>query len=57
MPCLLILDKIKNNYIPSRFLRASDIEALSSEANSDWKTIIYDEKSNKLSILKGSIGV
>ena len=56
MPCLLILDKVENNYIPSRFLRASDIQNFSSEINSDWKTLIYDEKTNDISIQKGSIG-
>jgi nitrate reductase alpha subunit len=56
LPCLLIIEKNKNHYTPGRYLRASDIKEHSEKKNSDWKTLIYDEKNKKIEILEGSIG-
>ena len=56
MPCLIIIDETENGYIGGRFLRASDINNFENEKNSDWKTLVYDEKTQNICLLKGSIG-
>lgn len=54
LPFLIIVKQTKNGYAADRFLRASDIDK--SINNSEWKTVIYDDKSQKLSVPNGSVG-
>lgn len=56
MPCLVIIDQIENHHTPGRYLRASDLPKFAKEKNAQWKVVVYDEKSNDLSIPSGSIG-
>ncbi|WP_238883786.1 nitrate reductase subunit alpha [Clostridium sp. YIM B02551] len=54
MPFLIMLKKKGENYVSDRFLRASDLDK--NLTNSEWKTIIFDDNSQKLSIPNGSEG-
>ncbi len=57
MPFLVRLAKQDGRYIPERFLRASDFEAaLSQQNNPEWKTVAFDEKSDRIVVPNGSIG-
>lgn len=57
MPLLVIVDKNNDSYIPGRFLRSSDfIKVSDNKDNSDWKTVIFNEKTNSLAVHNGSIG-
>lgn len=54
LPFLVLLDKKKGGYRSDRFLRASD---LSDEHQlGDWKTVVWDENSNRPVIPNGSQG-
>jgi nitrate reductase alpha subunit len=55
LPFLIIVKEGKNGYIADRFLRASDIGKNAS--NSEWKTVIYDDKSQNLSVPNGSLAL
>ncbi len=55
MPHLVILEQSGDYYIPSRFLRASDILDKVHQYD-DWKTVVIDSTTGKLSIINGSIG-
>lgn len=56
MPNLVIMDEFNGNFVPGRYLRASDLDLLAKEKNAEWKTLVYDSKSNKIVIPNGSIG-
>lgn len=56
MPCLVLMDKHDNHYVPGRYLRASDISNFSSEKNADWKVLVHDENTGDLVVPNGSIG-
>jgi len=55
MPYLIKLEKSENYFIPSRYLRASDLQSY-NDKNSEWKTLIYDKNSKNLVVPNGSIG-
>ncbi|MGM8216446.1 nitrate reductase subunit alpha [Bacillaceae bacterium W0354] len=54
LPFLVTLDKHGNDYKAGRFLRASDLNMNVEKA--DWKTIVYDKKSNQFAAPNGTIG-
>ena len=54
LPFLVILKKEGDEYRSDRFLRASDLGV--GEKYSEWKTVVWDSASGKLSIPGGSIG-
>ena len=57
MPMLVCLQKDEKGYRPEYTLRASQlIDQLGEEENTEWKTIVWDEKSESLAVPNGSIG-
>jgi nitrate reductase alpha subunit len=57
MPLLVRLVKKDGRYIPERFVRASDLDSDLGEANNpEWKTLAFDEMTDKVVVPKGSIG-
>jgi nitrate reductase alpha subunit len=56
MPFLVCLDEHETGLVTSRTLRASDIKGLATQEKADWKTVLIDEKSNKLVVPNGTIG-
>ncbi|HUX63078.1 nitrate reductase subunit alpha [Sulfuricella sp.] len=57
LPMQVMLRKHGNAYVSDRFLRASDFDgALGETNNPDWKTIVYDEKTQAFVAPNGSIG-
>ena len=57
MPMLVRLVKKDGQYIPERFVRASDLDSDLGEANNpEWKTLAFDETTDKVVVPKGSIG-
>ncbi|CAK0765384.1 nitrate reductase Z subunit alpha [Azospirillaceae bacterium] len=57
MPLLVRLKKRGKNYIPERFLRASDLDDNFGQSNNpDWKTVGFDDLSGNLTVPNGSIG-
>ena len=57
MPMLVRLVKKDGRYIPERFVRASDLDSDLGEANNpEWKTLAFDETTDKVVVPKGSIG-
>ncbi len=57
MPMLVRLIKKDGRLVPDRMLRASDFDgALSEENNPEWKTIAFDERTNRVVCPRGSIG-
>ncbi|MBF6602148.1 MAG: nitrate reductase subunit alpha [Sphingorhabdus sp.] len=57
MPMLVRLVEKDGHFIPERMLRASEFEnALGEKENSDWKTVGFDELSQKIVVPNGSIG-
>ena len=56
MPYLVMIDKHDDYCVPGRYLRASDISKFANEKNSEWKTLVYDENINNVSLPNGSIG-
>lgn len=56
MPYLVIMDKFGENFVPGRYLRASDLPEFSNEKNSEWKPLIYDFNKKNIVIPSGSIG-
>ncbi len=53
---LVILDQKNDNYVYDRFLRVSDIKIQGVKKDVEWKTLVYDEITNDVSIPNGSIG-
>ncbi|MBL8710504.1 MAG: nitrate reductase subunit alpha [Rhodospirillaceae bacterium] len=57
MPMLVRLAARDGRLVPDRFLRASDMAGGLGEANNpDWKTLLIDEKSDRIVAPNGSIG-
>lgn len=56
MPYLVILDKFDNDYVPGRYLRASDVSKFANEKNAEWKSLIFDQKIKDVVIPSGSVG-
>jgi len=57
LPMQVILRKFEDGYVTDRNLRASDFNgALGQENNPEWKTIVFDEKSQSFIAPNGSIG-
>lgn len=57
MPFLVRLVKKGDYFVPERFIRASDLkDALGTENNPDWKSLVIDSKSGDLSVPNGTIG-
>ena len=49
--------KATGNWVPERFLRASDFDGKLGEANNpDWKTVAIDETTGDVVMPQGSIG-
>ena len=57
MPFLVRLVKQGDRYVPERMLRASDFpDLLDQKSNPDWKTVAYDELTQRIVTPRGSIG-
>ncbi len=54
LPFVILLKEQNDKFAVDRFLLASDID--SSVTNSDWKTVVIDEKTDKMVVPNGSIG-
>ncbi|MBW2538821.1 MAG: nitrate reductase subunit alpha, partial [Deltaproteobacteria bacterium] len=54
LPFLVVMDKKNGDYIPGRFMRASDLNKEMN--NAEWKTILYDNTTGGFCIPNGSIG-
>lgn len=54
LPFLVTLKKHGENYMADRFLRASDIGR--NVSNGEWKTVLWDKKTNQFAIPNGTIG-
>ncbi|MED3574944.1 nitrate reductase subunit alpha [Cytobacillus praedii] len=54
LPFLVILDKKNGEFRSDRFLRASDIKT--NQELGEWKTVVWDEKTNQMVIPTGSQG-
>lgn len=56
-PMLVQMVERDGNWIPDRFLRASDFDGNLGESNNpDWKTVAYDDNQDSLVVPNGSIG-
>ena len=56
-PMLVRLVEKDGRLVPDRLLRASDFtDALGEDNNPDWKTVAYDNKSNRVVTPSGSVG-
>ncbi len=57
MPVLVTLRKEGDAWLPSYYLRASQLNAeLKEDNNPEWKTLVLDENSQNIVAAKGSIG-
>jgi nitrate reductase alpha subunit len=57
MPIQVTLRKHGDHYVSDRCLRASDFDGNMGESNNpEWKTIVFDEKSNSFVVPNGSVG-
>ncbi len=57
MPFLVRLVEQDGRYVPERLLRASNFDAaLGQTNNGEWKTVAFDEKSDRVVVPNGSIG-
>lgn len=57
MPMLVRLVKKDGQYVPGRFVRASDLDVdLGENNNPEWKTLAIDSNSEKIVVPKGSVG-
>ncbi|MGN7401077.1 nitrate reductase subunit alpha [Cytobacillus praedii] len=54
LPFLVILEKKNGEFRSDRFLRASDIKT--NQELGEWKTVVWDEKTNQMVIPTGSQG-
>jgi nitrate reductase alpha subunit len=56
-PMQVILNEQDGKLVSGRFLRASDFDAnLGEDNNPEWKTIVYDSKSQRFVVPNGSVG-
>ncbi|MEN8179544.1 MAG: nitrate reductase subunit alpha [Pseudomonadota bacterium] len=57
LPMQIMLNKDGDRYVSGRFLRASDFDNnMGEENNPEWKTVVYDARSNAFVAPNGSIG-
>jgi len=56
MPYLVVMDKFEENFVPGRYLRASDLNEFSKEKNSEWKPLVYDFIKKNVVVPSGSVG-
>jgi nitrate reductase / nitrite oxidoreductase, alpha subunit len=57
MPFLVRLDETEGGLVAGRTLRAADFEDnMGQENNPEWKTVLYDTKTNELTVPTGTIG-
>jgi nitrate reductase alpha subunit len=56
MPYLVVMDKFEENFVPGRYLRASDLNEFSKEKNSEWKPLVYDVIKKNVVVPSGSVG-
>ena len=57
MPMLVKLVRQDGKLVPDRFLRACDFDAgLGEKNNPEWKTVAFDETSEKVVVPNGSVG-
>lgn len=57
MPHLVRLVKQGEHYVPERMLRASDLpDQLGEDQHAEWKTVVVDARTGKLSVPVGSVG-
>lgn len=57
MPMLVRLVEKDGSFIPERLLRASEFENnLGEKENAEWKTVAYDELSEKIVVPNGTVG-
>jgi nitrate reductase alpha subunit len=57
MPMLVRLVETDGRLVPERFVRASDLKGeLGETANTEWKTLAYDENSGELVAPSGTVG-
>ncbi len=55
-PFLIILEKVGENYVPGKMLRASQLDRTRNEENADWKFLVWDQISNQPRMPQGSLG-
>ncbi len=56
-PFLVTLDKNEDgSYTTGKLLRASQIEETKNEENAEWKTFVFDSKSNSIKLPVGTLG-
>ena len=56
MPMLVLLRRDRDRYVPDRYVRESDLPALSRSDRGAWKTVAIDETTGALVVPQGSIG-
>lgn len=57
LPMQVILEEQDGEYVPGRYLRASDFkDGKGQENNPEWKTIVFDEASQSFVVPNGSAG-
>jgi len=57
MSCLVTLTERDGQYVPERYLRASDFaDALGQTNNPDWKTVVIDSANGAFAVPAGSAG-
>src|SRR6516162_7251907 len=56
MPMLVRLRRDGDRYVPDRYVRQSDLPAISKPDRADWKTVAIDEETGKMAVPQGSIG-
>ncbi len=57
MPFLVMLKKTDSGFIADRFLRTSDFtDNLGFKNNPEWKTVVFDKKTNKIVVPNGTVG-
>ncbi|MBI2996596.1 MAG: nitrate reductase subunit alpha [Candidatus Melainabacteria bacterium] len=56
-PFLVTVEKNSDGkWVPGKLLRASQIEQTKNEENAEWKTFVFDKKSNSIKLPTGTIG-
>ena len=57
LPMLVLLDEQDGRLVPGRYLRASDLaDDLGQDNNPEWKTLAWDEHSDRVVAPNGSVG-
>ncbi|MDT8320904.1 MAG: nitrate reductase subunit alpha [Xanthomonadales bacterium] len=57
LPMLVLLDEHEGCRVPGRYLRASDLVGdAGQQNNAEWKTLAFDEDSDRIVVPHGSIG-